>query len=124
MNPRVTLVEKIRRRKPSAKAAAVKVVFCRLGSSAEMMVAEAAIGVPSARRSTTCVVTSSTAGVPLNAGVDRGAEIVAAVARFVAPSEEVVTKGRISATRALMRHRPPRARSEAKVATVTVRSGS
>ena len=118
-------MEETRRRKPSAKAAAVKVVFCRLvGSSAEMMVAEAASGAPSARRPTTCVVTSSTVGVPLNAGVDRGAEIVAAVARFVTPSEEVVTKGGIAATRVLVRHRPPRARSEAKVATVTVRSGS
>ena len=117
-------MEKTRRRKPSAKAAAVKVEFCRLGSSAEVMVAEAASGGPSARRPTNCVVTLSTVGVPLNAGVDRGAEIVATVARFVTLSEKVVAKGRIAATRGLVRHRPPRARSEAKVATVTVRSGS
>ena len=124
MSPRDTLVEKTRRRKPSAKVVTVKVVFCRLGRSAEMMVAEAAIGVPSARRSTTCVVASSTAGVPLNAGVDRGAEIVAAVAKFVTPLGKIVAKGRTAATRMRIRHRAPRARSEFKVATVTVRSGS
>ena len=124
MSPRDTLVEKTKRRKPSAKVATVKVVLHRLGRSVEMVVAEAAIRAPAAGCSTACVVTSDIAGVSLNAGAERGAEIVAAVARFGAPSEKAVTKGETAATRMRIRHRAPRARSEFKVATVTVRSGS
>ena len=73
----------------------------------------------------TSVEMSDAVGAHEIAGAARDDVGIAAVeVNFVMPSEEVVTKGRIAATRMLIRHRPLSARSEAKAATVTVRSGS
>ena len=99
-------------------AAVVKVVCCRQESSAGKMVAKAVSGDLSARRSTICAVTSRTVEVLPSAGVARGAgEIVAGVARFEMPSEEVVKIRRIAARRRLTRRRLLRGKEGDRAAT-------